>query len=261
MTALTRLERADGIATITFSQPGRKNAMTLSMWSQLRTICADIAASDLADGGDRVVVLTGEGDSFVAGADISQFQQARATPGDQESYNATVNGAYSDIAALSQPSIAKVRGACVGGGTAIAVSADIRVAAQDARFGVPPARLGIGYPLDGVAALVRLIGPAWARQLLYTGDLIDAHTALHIGLVNEVVAPDELDDRVAVLARTISERAPLSQRAANLAVEAFYDERKIEAAEAAVERCAHSADYVEGVEAFLDKRPARFTGR
>ncbi len=260
MTAHTLLEQAEGVATVTFSQPGRRNAMTLDMWSELRSICGTIAAGDLTESGDRVVVLTGDGDSFVAGADISQFQQARATPADQDNYNATVNGAYADIAALPQPSIAKVRGACVGGGTAIAVSADIRVAAKDARFGVPPARLGIGYPPDGVAALVRLIGPAWTRQLLYTGDLIDADTALRIGLVNEVVEIGELDDRVASLATTIAERAPLSQRAGNIAVEAFYDSALLPAAAAAVSRCATSDDYHEGVAAFLEKRPARFVG-
>ena len=261
MTARTRLERSDGIASVIFSQPGRKNAMTLDMWSQLRTICAEIAAGDLTESGDRVVVLAGDGDAFVAGADISQFQDARSSPEDQSSYNATVNGAYGDIMALPQPTIAKVRGVCVGGGTAIAVSADIRIAAVDARFGVPPARLGIGYPPDGVAALVRLIGPAWTRQLLYTGDLIDAETALRIGLVNEVVEVGELDGRVATLAGTMAERAPLSQRAANVAVDAFYDSEQDAAAAAAVERCATSGDYREGVAAFLEKRAPRFTGR
>jgi len=261
VTAHTRLDRSEGIATITFSQPGRKNAMTLNMWTELREICADIAARDLSENGDRVVVLTGEGDAFVAGADISQFQHARSTPEDQDSYGATVNGAYSDVVALPQPTIAKVRGACVGGGAAIAVSADIRIAAADARFGVPPARLGIGYPPDGVAALVRLIGPAWARQLLYTGDLVDAETALRIGLVNEVVDVDELDARVAQLALSMTTRAPLSQRAANIAVEAFYDATKLDEAAAAVQRCSTSVDYHEGVAAFLEKRTARFIGR
>ncbi len=261
MTAETRLQRSESIATITFIQPGRRNAMTLEMWAQLRRACAEVAASHLSDSGDRVVVLTGHGDAFVAGADVSQFQQARTTASDQEAYGATVNGAYADIAALPQPTIAKVRGACVGGGAAIAVSADIRIASDDARFGVPPARLGIGYPLEGVAALVELIGPAWTRQLLYTGDLIDAATALRIGLVNEVLPGDQLDHRVDELAHTIVARAPLSQQAAKLSVHAFYDPTHRPDAEAAIERCAHSADYAEGVAAFLAKRPAKFTGR
>ncbi len=257
----TELHRSDGIATVTFVHPERRNAMTLEMWGQLRSACSDIASTDLTDGGDRVAVFTGEGSAFVAGADISQFQEARTNPEDQNAYGETVNGAYADIAALPQPTIAKVRGACVGGGAAIAVSTDIRIASSTARFGVPPARLGIGYPPDGVAALVRLIGPAWTRQLLYTGDLIDAPTALRIGLVNEVVPDDELDERVDALVRSIAARAPLSQRAADVSVDAFFDPAKLADAHGAADRCASSADYVEGVAAFLEKRPAIFTGR
>ena len=259
--ATTRLERADGLATMVFSQPERRNAMTLQMWIELREACASVAATDLAVDGDRVVILTGDGIAFVAGADVSQFQQARTNPEDQASYGVAVNGAYADITALPQPTIAKVRGACVGGGAAIAVSADIRIADTTARFGVPPARLGIGYPPEGVSALVRLVGPAWTRQLLYTGDLIDAETALRIGLVNEVVEPDQLDVRVAELADSMSKRAPLSQRAANIAVDAFFaPELQAEAHEAAA-RCAVSSDYLEGVAAFLEKRSAQFEGR
>ncbi len=259
--ATTRLDRSNRVATITFSQPERRNAMTLQMWAELRDACASIAATDLTDDGDRVVVLSGEGNVFVAGADISQFQQARTNPEDQEAYGRTVNGAYADIAALAQPTIAKIRGACVGGGAAIAVSADIRIADSTARFGVPPARLGIGYPPEGVAALVRLVGPAWTRQLLYTGDLIDAATALRIGLVNEVVEPEHLEDRVAELAASMVARAPLSQRAANIAVDAFFDSARRAEADAAAAACATSSDYLEGVAAFLEKRPAVFEGR
>ena len=259
--ATTRLERSGTVATIVFSQPDRRNAMTLQMWSGLRDACRSIASTDLAADGDRVVILTGDGPAFVAGADISQFQQARTNPEDQASYGNTVNGAYADIAALPQPTIAKIRGACVGGGAAIAVSADIRIADVTARFGVPPARLGIGYPPEGVAALVRLVGPAWARQLLYTGDLIDAGTALRIGLVNEVVEPEELDVRVGELADSIGARAPLSQRAANVAVDAFFDPELRDDAKQAAARCAASSDYLEGVVAFLEKRSPQFEGR
>ncbi len=225
----TRLEILDGVATITFDHVERRNAMTLSMWRDLRSACATIAVDDLAvddPGADAVkaVVLTGAGtDAFVAGADISQFEEARNHPEDQSAYNATVNGSYADVAALPQPTVAKIRGACVGGGVGIAVSADIRIASTDAVFAVPPARLGIGYPPEGVASLVHLIGPAWTTQLLYTSDLVDAPTALRIGLVNEVVEPGDLDDRVDRLVSTIAARAPLSQRAAKLSVSAAYD--------------------------------------
>lgn len=257
----TRLDITDGVATITFDQIERRNAMTLTMWTDLRTACSEVASRDLGPGGVKAVVLTGAGtDAFVAGADISQFEEARNHPEDQSAYNATVNGSYADVAALPQPTVAKIRGACVGGGVGIAVSADIRIASTDAVFAVPPARLGIGYPPEGVASLVHLIGPAWTTQLLYTSDLVDAPTALRIGLVNEVVEPEALDDRVDRLVSTIAARAPLSQRAAKLSVGAAFDARGLEAATDMVARCADSDDYREGVAAFMEKRAPRFEG-
>lgn len=251
------------IATITFDQTARRNAMTLKMWSELAAICADLTAADLgADGtpeSARVVILTGAGTAaFVAGADISQFTSVRPAGRGQDSYNEIVNGCYQAVATLPQPTIASIHGACVGGGVGIAVSADIRIAASDAKFGVPPARLGIGYPPDGVAALVHLIGPAWTKQLIYTADLIDAHTALRIGLVNEVVPPEDLESRVGELASTMTRRAPLSQRSAKVSVEAAFRTELLPEAQRWVTRCADSADYIEGVAAFLEKRSPNF---
>lgn len=254
----TVLEVDGPVATITFDQPARRNAMTLRMWSGLEAACAALASDEEPD--SRVVVLTGAGDAFVAGADISQFAEARSHPEDQERYNAVVNGCYAAVAALPQPTIAKIRGSCAGGGVGIAVSADLRIAADDAVFMVPPARLGIGYPVDGVAALVHLVGPAWTKQLIYSGDPVDAPTALRIGLVNEVVPAGALDERVAELTTSIGERAPLSQRAAKVAVRAVYDPSLRSEADAWVNRCATSADYAEGIAAFMEKRRPRFGG-
>lgn len=237
--------------------------MTLKMWSELDSICGGLATADLeADGtkqSARVVIFTGAGtDAFVAGADISQFTSVRPAGRGQDSYNEIVNGCYEAVASLPQPTIASIHGACVGGGVGIAVSTDIRIAASDAKFGVPPARLGIGYPPEGVAALVRLIGPAWTKQLIYTADLIDAKTALQIGLVNEVVPPDDLQSRVSELAHTITRRAPLSQRSAKVSVAAAFSEERLPEAHRLVARCADSADYTEGVAAFLEKRSPNF---
>lgn len=237
--------------------------MTLKMWNELASICAELAAADLGDDDTeepaRVVIFTGAGTgAFVAGADISQFTSVRPAGRGQDSYNETVNGCYRAVASLPQPTIASIHGACVGGGVGIAVSADIRIAASDAKFGLPPARLGIGYPPDGVAALVHLIGPAWTKQLIYTADLIDADTALRIGLVNEVVPPADLESRVGELATTMIRRAPLSQRSAKVSVEAAYRSELLPEAQRWVERCADSADYSEGVAAFLEKRSPKF---
>lgn len=236
--------------------------MTLKMWSELADACADLAGADLEPSREhyaKVVVLTGAGtEAFVAGADISQFTDVRPSGGGQDAYNKIVNGCYAAVAALPQPTIAAIRGACVGGGAGIAVSADIRIASSDARFGIPPARLGIGYPPEGVAALVQLVGPAWTKQLIYTADLIDAPTALRIGLINEMVEPESLDERVHQLAGTMAKRAPLSQRAAKVSVAAVFDADELAQARVWVTRCSESNDYTEGVAAFLEKRSARF---
>ncbi len=248
------------IGWITFDHEARRNAMTIDMWRAVPDLCAALDA----DPAVRVVVLRGAGETaFVAGADISQFNEERG-PGKSDGYASATAGATDAIAAIGKPVIAMVHGFCIGGGLAIALSADIRYCADDARFGLPPARLGIGYAADGLGVLIDLVGPSTAKEMVYTADLVDADAALRTGLANRVLPKAELETFVRAQAATMSARAPLSQRAAKLAtadhLRAEPDRNRAEVS-AAIRACMESDDYAEGVKAFMEKRTANFQGR
>ena len=254
-------EVEDGIGLITFNQPEKRNAMSVDMWLGLGEILDEFTADDRL----RIVVLTGQGhQAFVSGADISQFEQQRADANAQVEYDRLTSAGRAKLATFPKPVIARIRGYCLGGGLGIAMNADLRIAAVDSEYGIPAARLGIAYGFDMVRKLVSLVGPAHARTLLYTGSRIDAAEALRIGLVNQVVEDQDLSDTVVDLARRIADNAPLSVRAAKLAVsEAIKGdgERDKAAVEAAVAACFDSADYKEGRTAFMEKRTPVFQGR
>jgi enoyl-CoA hydratase/carnithine racemase len=254
-------ETEDGIGLITFNQPAKRNAMSVEMWLGLGEILDVFAADD----GVRVVVLTGAGhQAFVSGADISQFEQQRNDASAQAEYDRLTSAGREKLATFAKPVIARIRGFCLGGGLGIAMSADLRIAAVDSEYGIPAARLGIAYGFELVRKLVSLVGPAHARTLLYTGARIDANEAQRIGLVNQVVEDEVLSDTVVEIARTIADNAPLSVRAAKLAVnEAVKSESERDAAavHAAVAACFDSADYREGRTAFMEKRKPVFRGR
>jgi enoyl-CoA hydratase len=249
------------IGWMIFNNPERRNAVSTEMWEAIPHVLGAFET----DPEVRVVVMTGAGDkAFVSGADISQFEDQRANREANDRYSARSGAGTMALASLKKPSIAMIRGFCLGGGLAIALSCDLRVCSEDARFGIPAARLGLGYGFDGVKRLVDIVGPAYSSEILFTARQFDAQEALRMGLVNRVAAAAELEETVRGYARTIGENAPLTVRAAKMAVrESLKDpaRRKLEALAAVVAECFESADYAEGRRAFMEKRKPNFQGR
>ena len=249
-----------GVGWMVFNNPERHNAISLEMWEAALEIMAGFGA----DPAVRVMVLTGAGGkAFASGADISKFKDERQEAEAVRHYQETTQKAYSTLQGMAIPTIAMIRGYCIGGGTAAAVCCDIRICTENSKFGVPAAKLGLGYGLNRAQPLVDLIGPAYAKEMFFTGRQFDAAEAEKMGLVNRVVADDRLESTVEEMARTIAANAPLTVRCAKLVVgEALKDvaERDVGAAERAVAACFGSADYKEGQAAFMEKRKPRFIG-
>ncbi|MFJ8888448.1 enoyl-CoA hydratase/isomerase family protein [Streptomyces sp. NPDC102402] len=241
-----RLEHAvvDGIATVVISNPAKRNAMTAGMWQALPPLLEELAA----DPGVRLLVLTGAGDTFCAGADIGSLRGPGGRP------QALAVEAEEALAAFPLPTLAAVRGYCVGGGSQLAAACDLRFAEEGASFGVTPAKLGIVYPSSSTRRLVALVGPAQAKYLLFSGELIGTDRALRAGLVDEVLPVGGLEERVLSFARILASRSRLTQAAAK----EFADGR--EDRDAYWSRQADgSGDTAEGVAAFLERRAPRFT--
>jgi enoyl-CoA hydratase/carnithine racemase len=251
----------DGIGLVTFNQPEKRNAMSLEMWTGLGEILDEFRD----DGSVRVVILSGAGHkAFVSGADISQFEKNRSNANAQQEYDRLAGVGRAKYAAFPKPIIARIRGFCLGGGLAIAMQADLRIAAVDSEFGIPAAKLSIAYAPDSVKRLIDLVGPAHARMILYTARRIDAAEAERIGLINKMVSDEELNEQVLELARTIADNAPLSVAASKLTItEVLKDpaDRDMDAVRAAGKLCFDSEDYKEGRRAFMEKRAPVFTGR
>jgi enoyl-CoA hydratase len=249
-----------GVGLITFNQPEKRNAMSVEMWAGLQEILERWEDDESV----RVVVLTGAGEkAFMSGADISEFAERRSNDEQQRQYEHSISGGRIKLATFPKPIIARIRGFCLGGGLALAIQADIRIAAEDSQFGIPAARLGLGYGFNPVRRLVSLIGPAHAAMMLYTARRIGGAEAERIGLVNHVVKNEELESAVAEIARTMAHNAPLSIRANKLTIEQVLRdpaERDMEALRQANIACFESQDYREGRTAFLEKRPPKFRG-
>jgi len=255
------IARRDGaVGWMIFNNPARHNAVSLEMWRRAAEILEEFAK----DKSIRVVVLTGAGGkAFVSGADISRFKDERQEAEAVAIYQAATDKAYETLRAVPVPTIAMIRGYCIGGGTALAVACDLRVATENSRFGVPAAKLGLGYGPKRAKLLVDLVGPAYAKEIYFTARQFDAQEALRMGLVNRVVPDDKLEATVTEMAGTIAENAPLTIRSTKLTVnELMKDpaERDLAACEAAVAACFASNDYREGQAAFMEKRKPRFTG-
>lgn len=260
MTDALRVTRDGPIATLMLNRPEKHNAVTAEMWRALPGLLGTLDA----DHDVRVLVIRGAGDAaFASGADISEFGQVRADTATARAYSALVDAAEHALANLPRPTIAMIHGFCVGGGLELALACDVRWASRTSRFGIAAARLGIIYSFAATRRLASVVGPSRARDLLYSGRLVDADTAQAMGLVNTVCEPEALEADTYAYARTLAEQAPLSQRGAKLMLQYLVGEGRMTEPDlvAVVEQAYESQDYREGVRAFLDRRPPHFRGR
>lgn len=262
MSATDRIQaRREGrVGHLVFNNPERHNAVSLEMWER----AADVLDEFARDAGLGIVVLSGAGNkAFVAGADISRFADERRSRDAVARYNAAVDRAYNTVHDFPKPTIAMIRGYCIGGGLGLALACDIRIASDTARFAMTAARLGLGYSFSGIRRFVEVLGPSFAKELFFTARQFDAEEARAMGLVNRVVADGEIEAYVADYAAAIAANAPLTVAAAKFIIgEVLKDPalRDLDRCAQMVQRCFASRDYEEGRKAFLEKRKPVFTG-
>ena len=249
--------RDGGVVTVAFTRPDKHNAISYAMWQAFGRLMPALAQDD---GCDVVVIRGTPGGPFSSGADISEFSTLRADPEGARRYGEAVEAGESAVIAFPKPTIALIEGFAIGGGSQIALACDLRVCEPASRFGITPAKLGIVYALPSTARLVEVVGAAWARWILFTGELLDAQTALRIGLVHEVVEAVTVEDRAYALARTMSGRARVSLVGGKEMVTRAAAGRLEEDADvlAVYESSWTSSEYAEGVAAFLAKRAPDF---
>ncbi len=249
------------VGWIIFNKPERHNAMSLDMWQAIPQIL-DLFEQDPEI---RVIVLKGAGEkAFISGADISEFDKLRSSAEAVANYDHVSHEASLRLSHAKKPTIAMIRGYCIGGGLGVALSCDMRIASDGSRFAIPAAKLGLGYRVSGLQPLVALIGPAFAKEIIITARQFDSAEALAMGLINRAVGEDALASYVGDYCRRIAENAPLTISTAKRTVDEVVRARTDldrELCERLVEECFSSEDYIEGRRAFMEKRKPRFEGK
>lgn len=251
------LSITQGLATLTIDRPAARNALTRACWQALPEVAARLAA----DPAVRAVLIRGAGErAFSGGADIAEFPAVYASAESARAYNDAVRAGQDAVARLPQPVVAAIFGACVGGGCGLALACDLRFAAEGARFGIPPARLGAAYSFADTKQLVELVGPARAKDILFSGRLLPAEEALAIGLCDRVLPPETLIASAEAYLREVAALSRVSVATSKRMVRAIQDGADAETPElrALLDAAFASADFAEGYAAFLAKRPPKF---
>lgn len=253
------IERSAGTATVTINRPGKMNAFTVSMYQRFGAALEELSADD----GIRCVIVQGAGDrAFCAGSDIGDFDDERLGSAQGKEYAERTGVATAHLRSCRHPTIAKIRGVCIGGGLEIAAACDIRICSSDSRFGIPPNRLGLTLDYDELDVLCDLIGRRRALEMLLEGRMFGADEACRLGLVTRVVAPEALDAEIEATAKRIAEAAPLSNRWHKAFIRRLADPRPLSQAEKDEPYlCFDTEDYREGTAAFNEKRKPRFVGQ
>jgi enoyl-CoA hydratase/carnithine racemase len=255
------IEPRGAIATVVFNRPRVRNAITLAMWSEIACVTEALARDDAI----RAVVYRGAGtEAFASGADISEFEENRKDTESALRYGAQWEAAYTAIRDCPKPTVAMIYGYCMGGAMAVAMACDLRFAAEGSKFGIPAARLSIIYGADPVAQLVDLVGPAYAKDILFSARAVGDREALAIGFIQRLLPVAELEGFTYDYLGTVADNAPLSVRGAKQTVEsclAGLTPDRRERLRALSRESSESEDYREGTRAFLEKRRPRFQGR
>ncbi|MCO5089473.1 enoyl-CoA hydratase [Bosea sp. (in: a-proteobacteria)] len=253
------LHKAGRVGYIAFENPARKNAVSLEMLIDFERIIIDL----VNDKNIRTIVITGAGGNFVTGADISKFEKVRSTEEGIKHYAETNERVYGLVLNCPKPTIAMIRGYCVGGGLSLAMACDLRICSSNARFSLPAAKLGLGYSPSALKWFVHILGPAQTKEIFLTARLFNADEAFGMGLVNRTVPDEALDEFVGEYAELIGGNAPLTLESIKVSIAQIL--RGEAAADSAicqefVDRCWKSQDYVEGRRAFIEKRKPVFVG-